>query len=360
MTKRVMVAMSGGVDSSVAALLCVEKGYEVIGATMQIWPDAESEVMQQEGGCCSSSAVTDARQVCAKLGIPHYVLNLKQCFERHVVADFCREYARGRTPNPCIVCNRVIKWEQFMIRALRVGAQYIATGHYARIERAEDGTWLLKRAAHLDRDQSYALYSLTQEQISHTLFPVGDLAKSQVRDVAERAGLLVARKQESQDICFVQGGDYRKFLSSRCPEAFRPGVVVDTSGRVLAEHSGVANFTVGQRRGLGLNAGKPMYVVQIDPEKNRVVVGTYDECFSRALVATECNWIVPQPECVTLDADVKVRYRSQPARARVVRQGPSAEVYFAKPERAVAPGQSAVFYEGDIVLGGGVIDRRLA
>lgn len=357
---RVLVAMSGGVDSSVAALLCLEAGYEVIGATMQIWPQAPAEVEESYGGCCSLAAVYDARRVCDKLGVPHYVFNLRQEFEDSVIADFCAEYERGRTPNPCIVCNRVVKFEHLLERAIALEADFLATGHYARVEQNEAARWLLKRALYPEKDQSYALYALTQQQLSRTLFPVGSLSKQEVRNIAKRAGLEVSSKPESQDICFVVSGRYTDFLRERCAGAFKRGPLVDVEGRVLGYHNGIANFTVGQRKGLGISAGKPLYVLEIRPEDSTVVVGTREQSFASGLLASRCNWIAIEGLKEPIRATVKIRYKADAVPCRVIPEnGHSVLAYFDEPQRAVTPGQAAVFYDGEVVIGGGTIERAI-
>jgi len=352
---RVVVAMSGGVDSSVAAFLCLEAGHEVVGVTMQVWPDAPEEVLEREGGCCSLSAVEDARRVCSILGIPHYVTNLKREFEDEVIDEFIKEYARGRTPNPCITCNRALKFGHLLRRARELEAGYVATGHYARVEK-QAGRHLLKKAEDESKDQSYALYSLDQEQLAHALFPVGSLSKREVRRIAKERGLPTSEKPESQDICFVTGGDYRDFLAGRRPEALSPGSIEDTRGRKLGSHTGIAHFTVGQRKGLGIASGRPMYIVDIRPDTNTVVAGTWEESLSQGLLARECNWIEFDRPAGPFRADAKIRYKSNPAPALITpRDGGVVEVIFDRPQRAVTPGQAAVFYHGDVVAGGGTI-----
>ena len=353
---RTVVAMSGGVDSSVAALLCLEAGHEVIGMTMQIWPDAPGEVFEREGGCCSLSAVEDARRVCSVLGIPHYVTNLKHEFEEEVIGEFIEEYAQGRTPNPCITCNKAVKFGHLLRKARELEADYLATGHYARVARDDAGRYLLMKSPDESKDQSYALYSLDQDQLAHALFPVGSLDKRDVRRMARERELPTSAKPESQDICFITDGDYRDFLRQRRPEAFSPGAIEDTGGRTVGSHAGIAHFTVGQRKGLGIASGRPMYIVDIRPDTNTVVVGTWEESLDRGFLADDCNWIEFERPCGPFRADAKIRYRSNPAPASVTpRDDGAVEACFDRPQRAVTPGQAAVFYHGDIVVGGGTI-----
>jgi tRNA-specific 2-thiouridylase len=357
MMTRTVVAMSGGVDSSVAALLCVRAGHEVIGMTMQIWPDASPDALEREGGCCSLGAVEDARRVCSALGIPHYVTNLKQAFEDEVIDEFIREYALGRTPNPCITCNKAVKFGHLLRRARELEADYLATGHYARVGRSETGRCLLMKAPDESKDQSYALYSLDQAQLAHALFPVGSFAKHEVRRLAREARLPTFARPESQDICFITSGDYRDFLRHRRPEAFRPGPIEDVTGRVVGSHAGIAHFTVGQRRGLGIASGRPMYILDIRPGTNTIVVGPWEESLHDGFFAGDCNWIEFDRPVGPFRADTKIRYRSSPAPALITphQAGDRVEVRFDRPQRAVTPGQAAVFYHGDIVAGGGTI-----
>jgi tRNA-specific 2-thiouridylase len=357
---RVLVAMSGGVDSSVAALLCLREGHEVIGATMQVWPEAPEDVAREHGGCCSLDAVTDARRVCAGLGIPHYVYNLRQEFQEAVIDYFCDAYAVGRTPNPCIVCNQTVKFTYLLDRAKKLEADYLATGHYARVICSPSGRYLLKRASWPEKDQSYALYSLTQEQLRYAMFPVGELPKSEVRRIAQRAGLPTSNKPESQDICFVVGGDHTGFVRERHPAAFVSGPIKDSSGRVVGRHEGIGHFTIGQRRGLGLSGGGPFYVLDIRPNENSVIVGPWEESLAHGLVAAGCNWIAFDHPRGPFRAQVKIRYRatSVPCTVEPLESG-SVTAIFDSPECAVTPGQAAVFYDGDIVIGGGAIERRI-
>lgn len=344
--------MSGGVDSSVAAALLLEEGYEVVGVTLRLWPEETGHPHP----CCLSEGVDDAQAVARHLGIPHYVLDMEAPFRQHVVDCFCAEYAQGRTPNPCLECNRVLKFGLLLEKALALGATYLATGHYCRIAQASGGYRLL-RGVDGAKDQSYFLYMLGQREMSRVLFPVGKLTKVQVREYARRHGLPVADKAESQEVCFVPG-DYRSFLAQRLPPA--PGPVVDVGGRVVGEHPGIAFFTVGQRRGLGLGGGPPRYVLRLDPEGRRVVVGDEVDLYASRLRASGLSWS-GQPPAGPVEVLARVRHRSPPAPATVTLQDGGVVVGFARPQRAIAPGQAVVFYSvadgGEEVLGGGTIDR---
>jgi len=352
-TPRIVAAMSGGVDSSVAAWLLKEQGLDVVGVTMQLFPEGEPG-----SGCCSAAS-GDARKVAAILGIPFYVLNFQADFEEEVIAEFCREYARWRTPNPCLVCNSRIKFTLLADRARQLGAAGLATGHYARIEYCQERCrFILRRGIDLTKDQSYVLYALTQDQLAFTRFPLGELTKEQVRRFAFEAGLPVANKPESQEICFVSDGDYREFLGRRL--AFRPGPIVDQQGNRLGTHGGVAGYTVGQRRGLGLAGPEPYYVVRIDPSSSTLVVGTRRATLAPGLLAADCNFIsLPALESA-VDATVKIRYRAPDVRCRLEPTGSGRVVVrFCEPQAAVTPGQAAVFYQDDEVLGGGTIEGPL-
>ncbi|MEW6308865.1 MAG: tRNA 2-thiouridine(34) synthase MnmA [Bacillota bacterium] len=363
---RVVCAMSGGVDSSVAAAVLAEAGHEVIGATMQIWPDDQPAA---DGGCCSLAAVHDARRVADRLGIPYYVLNLREAFAAEVIAYFCREYAAGRTPNPCIACNQRVKFAELLSRALALEADALATGHYARVEQGADGRWLLQKARDAAKDQTYALYGLTQAQLGRALFPLGDLTKAEVRQRAAELGLAVADKAESQEICFVTG-DYRDFLAARIPEAIRPGPILDTAGNVLGRHAGLPRYTVGQRSGLGVAAGVPLYVLELDANRNALIVGRREEEHARGTLLTDVNLIPWDRLDGELAVTIKLRYgaRESPAKAYPAASAPGAVagagekdvvVLFDRPLRAVAPGQAGVLYRGETVIGGGTIVRAL-
>ncbi|MCL6646816.1 MAG: tRNA 2-thiouridine(34) synthase MnmA [Chloroflexi bacterium] len=348
-----MVAMSGGVDSSVAAALLLEQGYEVVGVTMRLWTKERPDAPPHHRGCCSIEETDDARRVAGLLGFPYYVLNFEREFERTVVDTFVTEYTRGRTPNPCLACNQFLKFDLLLRRARALGCDYLATGHYARI-REQDGRFHLLKAVDAAKDQSYVLYPLGQRELAQLLLPIGHYPKSEVRAIAARLGLPVAGKPDSQEICFLQGQDYRDFLRERLGR-LPTGEIVDEQGRVLAYHPGAANFTVGQRRGLGVAAAEPRYVIQVDAARNRVVVGSAARLFRRVLWAEEVRWVAGQPPIEPLRVQAKVRYRAPEAAATVIATGTTARVEFDEPQRALSPGQAVVFYQGEEVLGGGVI-----
>ena len=353
---KVVVGMSGGVDSSVAAYLLKEQGYDVIGVTMQIWQDEEQAAQEENGGCCGLSAVDDARRVAAALEIPYYVMNFKKEFKENVIDYFVEEYQNGRTPNPCIACNRYVKWESLLQRSLSIGAEYIATGHYARVVQLENGRYTLRRSATLAKDQTYALYNLTQEQLSHTLMPVGEYSKDEVREIADKINLQVANKPDSQDICFVPDGDYAAFIESYTGRHYPPGDFVDTQGNVLGRHKGIIRYTIGQRRGLGLALPAPLYVCKKDPESNTVTLCPNDQLNSTVVRVTEFNWLSIAAPAEPLHAAAKIRYNMHQAPCTVeVLPGGDVQLTFDTPQRAVTPGQAAVIYDGDTVLGGGRI-----
>ena len=353
---KVVVGMSGGVDSSVAAWLLKEQGYDVIGVTMQIWQDEENEVQEENGGCCGLSAVDDARRVASSIGIPYYVMNFKQEFQKSVIDYFTKEYLNGRTPNPCIACNRYVKWEALLQRSLSIGADYIATGHYARIDKLPNGRYAIRRSATLAKDQTYALYNLTQEQLEHTLMPVGNYSKDQIREMAEKIGLQVANKPDSQDICFVPDGDYASFIEENADTPIRQGNFVTSDGKILGKHKGIIHYTVGQRKGLGLALGHPAFVLEIRPETDEVVIGTYEESLTHTLRANELNFMSVEDLTEPMRVFAKIRYNHKGAWCTVEKTGEDEiTCTFDEPIRAVTPGQAVVLYDGEYVLGGGTI-----
>lgn len=359
--KKVMVGMSGGVDSSVAAAILLEQGYEVIGVTMQIWPDMDEDRKKTEGGCCSLTAVDDARLVANRLGIPYYVMNFKDVFQQKVIDYFTGEYVKGRTPNPCIACNRYVKFEALLHKAVAMGIDYIATGHYAVVEYSEERKrYLLKKSVTDRKDQTYALYNLTQEQLARTLMPIGSYTKDKVREIAGELGLLVATKPDSQEICFVDDNDYGRFICENTDYEIKPGYFVDTRGKVLGTHKGIVHYTVGQRKGLGVALGRPVFVVEIDAVNNRVVLGDEDEVFSKSLVADDLNYISIEKLEGEMRVKAKIRYSAKDADAVISpADGDKVRVDFDTPQRAITPGQSVVFYDGDLVVGGGVIEKAM-
>ena len=351
MGKRIVVAMSGGVDSATTAALLKSQGHEVIGMTMQLWDYGESE-----GGCCSADEVCDARRVAYEIGIPHYVVNYMDSFRELVVSDFVSKYDSGETPIPCVLCNQFMKFDFLLKRALELDADFLATGHYARISRsAETGKYSLERAVDPTKDQSYFLFTLGQRELQRLIFPLGDKTKTEVREIAKKMGLRVATKAESMGVCFITGDSYREFLEPYLERGKREGDIVDMEGNPVARHRGIASFTIGQRRGLGFAKGKPMYVIGIDAERNEVRVGEEKDLYSNALTAQNLSWVGEPPEG-EIEVRSKIRYRhgAVPSRVTVSHNG-KATVNFPEPQKAVTPGQAIVFYRDKTVVGGGWI-----
>jgi len=366
-TQTIAVAMSGGVDSSTVAAMLRAEGYNVVGLTMQLWNQRrlagrEGMPEQVQGRCCSIEDVYDARRVAEDLDIPYYVVNHQERFEKDVVRPFIDEYLSGRTPIPCSLCNNHLKFDQLLITARQIGAELLATGHYARVEYdPERGRWLLQRACDTAKDQTYFLFGLTQEQLSRTRFPLGEMSKPQVRELARQHGLALAEKPDSQEICFIPGGDYKRFIDAYLDEqgealADTSGELVTTSGQVIGQHAGIHNFTVGQRKGLGVATGTPLYVIELRGNKHQVVVGTNEELASRTMLVKNLNWIAIDDLHSPMRVKIKIRHRHEPADA-VIEKTSTDEVVatFDVPQRAITPGQAAVFYDGDVVVGGGWI-----
>ncbi len=365
--RTIAVAMSGGVDSSTVAAMLRAEGHNVVGLTMQLWNQrrlAGHEGMPEsvQGRCCSLDDVYDARRVAETIGIPYYVVNHEDRFERDVIRPFVQEYLSGRTPIPCSLCNNHLKFDQLLTVAQQIGADAVATGHYARVEfDSERNRWLLKRPTDRSKDQTYFLFGLMQEQLSRTMFPLGEMTKPEVRELARKHGLALAEKPDSQEICFVPGGDYKNFLDVYLAEQGESlpdtaGELVTTDGRVIGEHKGIHNFTVGQRKGLGVATGSPLYVLQIKGDARQVVVGEQENLYSRTLVVHRTNLISVDDLMEPKRVSVKIRHRHEPATATIEKSGADEiRVSFDKPQRAITPGQAAVFYDGDVVVGGGWI-----
>ncbi len=352
-----MVGMSGGVDSSVAAYLLKEQGYEVIGVTMQIWQDEDVCSVQENGGCCGLSAVEDAERVARKLDIPYYVMNFKKEFRSHVMDYFVEEYLKGHTPNPCIACNRYVKWEALLNRSLAIGADYIATGHYARVDRLANGRYAIRNSVTAAKDQTYALYNLTQNQLARTLMPIGAYTKEEIRKLAEQAGLPVAHKPDSQEICFITDNDYAGFVDREAAERV-PGAgnFVTADGVVLGRHKGITHYTIGQRRGLELPMGRRVFVTEIRPETNEVVVGENEELFTTQVLCDRVNFMSVEDIDRPVRVLAKIRYNHKGDFCTIEKQEDGKVLCsFETPVRAATPGQAVVFYDGEYVLGGGTI-----
>jgi tRNA-specific 2-thiouridylase len=354
---RVVVAMSGGVDSSVAAALLVEQGYEVIGMMMRLWSE-DTAAGNTHNRCCTPDQMNDARRIADKLGIPFYVLDTKEVFRATIVQFFIDQHRQGVTPNPCMECNRQIRFSFLQQNALALDAEYLATGHYARVDRATDGRYRLRKGLDDHKDQSYVLSVLGQDQLAHALFPVGEYSKPEVRQIAARFGLPTASKKDSQDLCFIGDNNYRRFLSDYAPDVMRPGPMIRADGTEVGQHNGLVNFTIGQRKGLGINSMEPLYVIGINAEQNTVVVGTAEELGRTTLTAKRVNWVAGSPPDTRFRAEVKIRYKAAPVPAWVEALPESRlRVTFDAPLRDITPGQGAVVYDGDEVLGGGVIEK---
>ena len=355
--RRVVVAMSGGVDSSTAAALLLEQGYEVIGIMLRLWAEAGPAANR----CCTPDAVADARRVADVLGIPFYVRDYKEIFKKTVVDFFTETYARGLTPNPCLLCNRQIRFGHLLDEALALNAGALATGHYARVRRVETGEYQLLKGSDPAKDQSYVLHRLGQEQLAHALFPLGDYTTPQVRAMATARGLPVSERPDSQDLCFLGNGDYRDFLSRHAPGAAQPGPILDTAGRKLGEHRGLPYYTIGQRKGLGIAAPQPLYVLALDTVRNAVVVGAAEELGRRDLTAAEVTYVGGYPPEDPIPVTAKIRYKAPAAPATLIPlPGERAQVRFEEPLRDITPGQGVVFYRDDVVLGGGIIETEAA
>jgi len=357
MTQRVLVGMSGGVDSSMSAALLKEQGYDVIGITLKLYDYAELNFEPPDGGCCTIDLINDARLVCDRLGIPHYVIDLKRAFEQNVIENFIDSYSQGRTPNPCINCNRFIKWGEMLKTADKLGCDLVATGHYARVIEDKSGVRLLK-AVDTSKDQSYALWGIPLEALKRTILPIGNFTKAEIREKARKCGFRNADRPDSQEICFVPAGDYAAIIAQRRKDdrSLQPGPIYDVRGHEIGEHRGYAYFTIGQRKGFGIAEGVPLYVTRINPDDRSITVGTRDHLFARRFSLSDINLLI-KPEELPDEVEIKIRYRHGGARGRVELMGKGAMVTFDRPERAITPGQSAVFYDGERVLGGGIIDQ---
>ena len=355
---KVVVAMSGGVDSSVAATLLKEKGYDVTGIMLRLWSEPETEIVNR---CCSPDAMTLARRVASRLNIPFYTVDAQDIFYSRVVQYFINGYYRGITPNPCIACNRYIRWEFLYNYALTMGANYLATGHYARVDRNEAGNYQLLKGVDSSKDQSYVLFMLGQEQLSHALFPLGEFLKTQVRQIAHEFDLPVADRSESQDLCFLANSDVVGFLKRHAPQTVVPGPILDETGKHLGEHMGLSFYTIGQRKGLGISSPSPLYVLQKDFTQNALVVGKKEELDQKYLIAQHVTWVAGEPPSSDFDAQIKIRYKACGAIGKVtILEKDIVYVVFDQPIWGITPGQAVVFYESDVVLGGGIITDHVA
>jgi tRNA-specific 2-thiouridylase len=355
---RILMAMSGGIDSSVAAMMLCEEGYEIIGITMKVWDYASSGGSSKETGCCSLDSINDARQIAVNTGFPHYVLDLREDFREHIISNFIDEYLSGRTPNPCVLCNTHIKWNALLRKADQLGCEYIATGHYAQV-RQENDRFILAKGLDENKDQSYVLWGLSQESLKRTIFPLGGYRKSSIKDIAEKSGYKnLSQKSESYEICFIPDNDYRNYLNNKVPglkEKYAEGNFISTDGKILGKHKGFPFYTIGQRKGLEIAVGSPLYVNKIIPETNTVVLGTKEELNSKAMMVRDLN-LIKYPEIKDdLEVITKIRYKDKGTESRLKMKGDQIEVKFSDEVSAIAPGQSAVFYEGQDVVGGGII-----